>query len=585
MKPTWIVSIAFFLTTVIHPALARDVLYGDFSPDSLIAGQSNEMLIKDPMPDSSYQLSAELTPRGYVWDADWPYYEEDTLRGKQVHKFDDSTWSVTFDIPLGTYPTEYTLSIWDSTSYQFSLNYDHVWIVSPPYITQQPVSVTACPDGNASFEVSAYQQQGVIVELWYHNDQPLINEGSKRLSLYHVSKEDTGYYYCILTNNRGSVSSDTVRLDLYPIPESVGTPEGPQLFCQGENESTYQVEDNPDINEWNWVLIPEIAGTMDQQDNEVTVQWDGTFRGTAKLVAQTVAGQCPGPVSDTLEIKVTGPDKIPDICIVGLDEDIGKYRIVWNKLDDESIVAYNIYRESNEAGVYLLLETVPADEFSVYVDSLSVPESVAHSYKLSYTDSCGLESEFSTIHSTIHLSANVSTSGTNNLIWSPYQGFAFLTYRILRGTDEDSLEDLQEVSSNVTSYTDADPPGGKVYYQIVVSRGDACNPSEKSDDDYGTTKSNIIEFEGSGIDTRVAAGGFDLYPNPAGNLVEVTLAFQPDEKTVISVFDLAGKVVSSFRPVEKKFTIPTEKLEEGIYFIRLEGENRPGTVRKLVIQR
>lgn len=582
-------SIRRLLLILIFPfiiiyASAQDSFHGPVSRDTLVAGETNEMLIIVPIPDTNtYQIVARLIPVGSIDDQLCQDCWDDTLWAEQIHKVSDTLYSITFDVHLGAYPTRYNLDCWDESGWNFFWSYDHMFIISKPYIVNQPESITLCHGDQATLAVLAYEPDAILYQ-WFHNDVLLEWATERTQYLSEIQMADTGRYYCILSNQWGEDTTDIARIDIPPLPEEIGMPFGSNRSCQGAGNTSYYLLNTPEVSSWNWVLLPESAGLLDQQDTSVTVQWNRSFTGMARIFAETVLDQCPGPNSDTLNIQISGPSLMPEICIVGLEEEVGKYRIVWNKLPDESIVSYNIYRESNQAGVFLKLNTVPVGDFSVYVDSFSVPEEVAHSYRISYSDTCGLESEFSPIHSTIHLSANVGTSGQNNLIWSPYSGFAFLTYNILRGVDPDTLHPFQEVSSNMTSFSDLDPPGGNVYYQIVVSRDGLCQPAKKSGTDYSITKSNIIEFMVIGTGPNFNDGSLDIFPNPAREYVKISFTGYPYKEAFISVCNLTGKQITSYQLENNVITIPTNDLGDGIYLVRLE-TNRLSIVKKFIIMR
>lgn len=279
---------------------------------------------------------------------------------------------------------------------------------------------------------------------------------------------------------------------------------------------------------------------------------------------------------------MVGPSTTPEICIVGIDETIGKYRVVWNKINDGSVFKYHIYRESNQAGVFLKLKSVALEEFSVFVDSASSPESLPHSYRISYTDTCGNESELSPAHTTVHLTANLGTQGENNLSWTHYQGFPFLSYAIFRGTHPDSLYAFQDVASNVTSFTDMNPPSQRVYYQIVVSRDGACQPIKKAGIDYSISRSNIFELNTVGIEGASMDQSVNIYPNPAEYYVNVKLTENMGNQGTISIFDLTGSQMV-FRQIEGDLnSIPIATLPGGVYFIKVITDRFTSTERFVV---
>ncbi len=157
-----------------------------------------------------------------------------------------------------------------------------------------------------------------------------------------------------------------------------------------------------------------------------------------------------------------------EICIVTIDETSEKNIVVWEKTSGKGIGFYKIYKETTTSGIYQPIGIISYDETGMFIDTLSNPRERAARYKLSILDTCNMESGLSGEHKTIHLSANVGITGETNLLWDQYIGFNYDSYNIHRGAHKDSLEFLTSIQSNLTSFSDFDPPGSPLYYLIEV---------------------------------------------------------------------------------------------------------------------
>lgn len=533
------------------------------SSDTIFAGQTWDVEMVDPGWEGVYPLTATLTPANHIDRDLCSDCAEDSITAQQV-TIDGSIITATFSVPMGTYPTMYNLYLADNN---IIAKNPYMFILSKPYVETAPESVSICFGEGTAFEVKAYEPLEIIYQ-WYHQDKLLIGETESILMVDLAEMADTGSYYCVLMNQWGEDTTEA-HLAVHPYTEEVGVPEGPVHLCMGSGTRVYDLPENPSITSYNWVLLPQEAGELFIEVLSVSVQWNPEFAGEARLFAETTSGSCGGPNSDTLVIQVVGPTMTPEICIVGVDQASGKYRVVWNKLNDGSIAGYNIYRESNQAGIFLKLNSISADESSVYVDSTSSPEALPHSYKFSYMDTCGNESELSQVHTTVHLTANLGTGGENNLSWTPYKGFPFLSYSIHRGTHLDSLQAFQDVSSNVNSFTDMNPPSQQVFYQIVVSRDGACQPVKKAGIDYSISRSNVFELNTVGIDGILMDQSVEIYPNPANHVIFVKLTEIMDKQGTISIFDVTGGQMV-FRQIEGDLSsIPIATLPDGMYFVKV----------------
>ncbi len=569
-------------TIVFVPATGQLKYLQLTSSDTLYAGEVGQLVAHDSGFFSQENLGAILLPRYQIDFPPCPDCFDDTIKAESAIT-DGFETTITFDIPLGTHPNRFTLVlINDTLGGTLTGEYSRIRVVSKPYVFSSPEDQTICYGEDAILTVTAYEP-GSILYQWYHFDELLEGATDTSLYIFDAGPGDEGLYKCVLKNQWGeATTSATISLNLYSI--DIGVPEGSTLFCKGSHMTEYSLPENPSIETYDWVLLPLEAGTLKMAGRSVQVQWDPAFSGNALLFSGTGSGECFGPNSDTLTIEVVGPSTTPEICIVGIDETIGKYRVVWNKINNGSVVKYHIYRESNQAGVFLKLKSVTTEEFSVFVDSASSPESLPHSYKISYTDTCGNESELSPAHTTVHLTANLGTQGENNLSWTHYQGFPFLSYAISRGTHPDSLDAFQDVASNVTSFTDTDPPSKRVYYQIVVSRDGACNPTKKAGVDYSLSRSNVFELNTVGVENHLLNKGVLIFPNPALNYVFVEIQDNQDVNGEAVLFDMAGKQVGFSKLKGEKTILPVDQLIDGIYVIRVTTD-RFTTRERIVVKR
>lgn len=554
--------LCFFLSNV-----SAQESYFIVSKDTLIADEMNEFLINVGYYSSADQLLFYITPTEYIDRNLCSDCNEDTINITTIVPYNDTIVSVSVLVPYGTYPERYKMEYYDSGIPQNGFLTDWLFIVSRPYLTEQPEDHTVCLGTDIIVDLKLYAPNENLYQ-WYLNDILLEGFNTKSMNLLDIGNDKLGEYVCIISNETGA---DTVEFSVstYQYPEDIGTPEGLLSKCMGSDISVYLLPEENLIKNYNWVLLPDTAATLTMDGNSVSVQWNENFVGEAQLFAEISLEHCQGNNSDTAVIKVSGPEISPEICIVGMDEDEEKYRIVWNEINDESIVQYNIYRESNIAGEYLGLGVVPVGEFSVFLDESSSPSIISHSYAISYTDTCGNESELSLIHSTIHLSSNVGTSGENNLIWTPYIGFPFLSYDIYRGSNPEEMTLLQQVNSNVTSFTDFDAPSGNVYYQIVVSRDGQCNPSKKSTE-YSLSKSNITDFI-SDIEDLSFFDHASIYPNPVQTILNIHLNI--DFYGSCELLDITGRILSVQDIAGKeKLSFDVNNLESGYYILLFRNE-------------
>ncbi|MBP5496578.1 MAG: C10 family peptidase [Bacteroidales bacterium] len=234
----------------------------------------------------------------------------------------------------------------------------------------------------------------------------------------------------------------------------------------------------------------------------ITVTEAGTYWVTA-----TDAHGCTG-VSGQVQLGLSELiDETPAICMVGVENDHNL--VVWETLADPDVETYRIYRENSQANVYELLASVPAGSPNAYEDITADPSVRAYRYKITAADSCGGETPMSAYHKTVHLTINQGIGNSWNLIWTPYEGFEFSSYKLYRGTANNNLQLIQTMPSTLTSFTDNNPAGDALFYQIEVVMTESC-VQQTRDVTYTGARSNIV-YNQIPVTVEVAASACDSY--------------------------------------------------------------------------
>jgi hypothetical protein len=274
-----------------------------------------------------------------------------------------------------------------------------------------------------------------------------------------------------------------------------------------------------------------------------------------------IPGQCDTLLNLTLSIVNTNSQSV-DLCAVGVNNN-GLNRIVWEKPISTSIDYFNIYKETNQAGTYNLIGSRSYSDSSFFIDINSNPAIQAYRYKISSVDTCGIESDISLPHKTIHLTINAGIGQSYNLIWSHYEGFNFSTYSIYRGSSAGNLTLLTSIANTLNSYTDLNAPTGQVFYQIVAENPNGCNPTKNLG--FSSSRSNFADTETMAVNE--IENTFAIYPNPANHILTINL-LNENLNMPFQISTIQGDILQTgilFNPTN---TIDLE-LVDGIYFIRL----------------
>lgn len=203
-------------------------------------------------------------------------------------------------------------------------------------------------------------------------------------------------------------------------------------------------------------------------------------------------------VECTVSVIVTGTNSQPEIAIVNINPDNGKYQINWSaEVFPEEVTSINVYKETTHSNVYELLANVPVSENS-YTDLTSQPDVTASRYHISYVLPYG-ESECSNDHQAMHVMINQGLNNTCNLSWSHYEGAEVDSYRILGGTTADNLQLIAEVSGHISSYSDIQAVGEMKYYAVEIQIGADAQPITRSSANVLSSRSNVISADDASV--------------------------------------------------------------------------------------
>ena len=93
----------------------------------------------------------------------------------------------------------------------------------------------------------------------------------------------------------------------------------------------------------------------------------------------------------------------------------------------------------------------------------------------------------------------------------------------------------------------------------------------------------LVGFPNS-IEVNKTADEFYVFPNPADNFIRINYFFPVREGATVKIFDLVGKEILKQDLTNKKELIDVHKLVPGIYFLKMEYENKVLT-RRFIIER
>lgn len=295
----------------------------------------------------------------------------------------------------------------------------------------------------------------------------------------------------------------------------------------------------------------------------------------SQTTTYTLTATAPNGCVATSDVTIAvNPKQAPEICIVSVNEN-NKNVVVWEKPVSDVIDSFYIYKETNVTNIYQLIGVVSYADMSIFTDNSSNPTVQSSKYQITFKDVCGLETEKSGAHKTMHLTINQGVGNTWNLIWEPYLGFSVATYNIYRGISPNSLTFIGSTSGTSTQYSDLNAPSGELYYQIEVVSPNPCDPSRS----ISSSRSNIASTEDVGIG-NYNLSDIKVYPNPATDLLTISSENGSNIQNV-KIYDLQGKLIKNVQSDYSK--IDLSQIKSGLYIIQITTESQEQYHIKLTI--
>ena len=413
---------------------------------------------------------------------------------------------------------------------------------SPSAIINQNGPIFACAGETVLLSCDdnlAYNYQ------WYLNGNPINGANTSEFNPL-VS----GNYTVMVSQSNCQSTSSPISVTFYSLPSTptiTGT--GQITACSG---GSVTLTANTGYSNYTW--------SNGATGNPITVTQSGDY-----TVSVMSSNGCNG-ISQSYIVNASFM-QAPQLCLVGLDSLTNENRIIWEKPNSLGIDSFYVYKETSTANLYAKIGATDYNDLGLFLDVNSNPSIQAYRYRISILDTCGVETNLSDFHKTIHLTINQGVGGAWNLIWNHYEGINFSSYNIYRGSDLSNITLLTTIQSNLNSYTDLTPPAGTLFYQIEVVNPLDCDPTKSSG--YGVSRSNVSN-NGLAEVSIIENALIKIYPNPAENFInfEVTGSMLGKQ---YSICDVSGRKLINGLINSPKGTLLLNELSKGTYYMFIEG--------------
>ncbi|MHC1776082.1 MAG: T9SS type A sorting domain-containing protein [Lentimicrobium sp.] len=259
------------------------------------------------------------------------------------------------------------------------------------------------------------------------------------------------------------------------------------------------------------------------------------------------------------------------ICMVTVDSLTNQNVIIWEKPASDLITDFLVYKETDEFDVYEVIDTVSYQDVPMATDFESNPAIRPYRYKLGFMDSESRVFPVSDYHQTIHLTISQGINGNWNLIWTPYAGFDYTSYKIMRKSGNGPFEQIASISASFTSFTDFDAPSGDIAYMVKIVNPDGCNTGLRNAV-YNDVYSNQASASPVSADI-IKKSGLSIYPVPANDQINIQFGDNTKGSIKLTITDVTGRIIYSAEYTDvfagQALSINTSAYTEGMYLLNI----------------
>ena len=453
-------------------------------------------------------------------------------------------------VPAGTY----TINMWDATGCNVSETYN-IGQPSDWYNYSYSYSPTTCTAQDGSITIATtYGGNGGYSYLW--------SDGSTGSVL---SNAGAGIYTVTVTDIKNCTYVETFTLN---------DPNSPYAYVDGVYPSGCAVP--------NGSVDLDTAGigypiTFDWSNGNPSLDLTDAAAGEYIFHAADLNG-CDNYQSFTIDH--IGPVMQP-LCMISVDSATTTNIVVWEKVDPANVSFYNIYRETVNPNEFIIIDTVQNTNLSIFNDVMASPIAQSWRYRISAVDACGVEGPLSPAHKTMHITTIDLGGGDFQAVWNPYYGVDYTQFVLYRYTASTGWVEIATLPSVITSYYDTPPNTVDLDYMVELDLNFTCVADYEKAQDFNTTRSNkdkgnFIEGVGTGVSNNELGEEtvtMNVYPNPVSNSLTVEISDNGMNKLIYLV-TVDGQIIKTASMHSVLETIDMSDLSNGLYFLKIEGQNK-----------
>jgi subtilisin family serine protease len=116
-----------------------------------------------------------------------------------------------------------------------------------------------------------------------------------------VTPDETTIFFVEVSDDENSIEGEVV-VTVEHTPDQAAQPEGETDMCWGVYQTVYQSQGAEGALDYNWVIDPATAGTIEANGLTATISWDEEFTGMATIMVEGINLCGTGEMSEELEV-------------------------------------------------------------------------------------------------------------------------------------------------------------------------------------------------------------------------------------------------------------------------------------------
>lgn len=397
----------------------------------------------------------------------------------------------------------------------------YVHVLQLPSITTQPVFNTTpyCLGDTAFITLSVTGEN--LSYAWHKGTSLLPGPNNDSLLILCTGASVTGTYYCVVSNQCGSRTSNNGLISNVFAPAIITSTPSNVIICQGTSASISPTSVSS-ATSYQWYLDNNPIGTSSSSYNISNMQAANT--GTYSLIAFAACG------NDTAEIKTVS---------LGTTTTLNGSTITGTSCPGSEIIYALDVTGTNLTYQWFLNSVLISGATNDSLVLSNISSAMNGPYQVIITGACGNENAGIT---TLSVPSFITTVTSNGITITTDDNTA-QSYQWIDCTNGNPI-----AGENGLSFT----PTVNGNYAVVMTKG-IC-----------TDTSVCYSINSIGLKQYIAASEIRIFPNPTNNYITI----ETNGKYSLSLVNILGQELET-KVIDKKIKLDISNLTEGVYYIKL----------------